>query len=293
MDARQPLSTARNHLWTPRLSLTSCVRGVMTRSTIGVDLSPVQRFNYFPATPLCCITWLFTGRSEKVIASGFPVPADAPRRPIPDGAIFGGPHERPSATWNPGPVHGMMVALMPDAVRLLTGIDPAQWLDKIAEVREVLPADWIAMCDAVQHAADDHTRVQLIQDFLDPRWQAARPTTPTSAARYLDWAQGLAVRAALSAPGRSLRQIERRIKEWAGQPMRELVGVGRAERAFFAALTAEREGRVDWADIAAQGGYADQSHLCRVSRRITGFSPEALRRRISEDEAFWAYRVWA
>ena len=46
------------------------------------------------------------------------------------------------------------------------------------------------------------------------------------------------------------------------------------------------------ADIAADEGYADQSHLCRVSRRITGFSPEALRVRIAEDEAFWAYRLW-
>ena len=170
------------------------------------------------------------------------------------------------------------------------GLD--KWLDKIADVRDVLPADWIALCDTVQQAADDDIRVQLIQDFLEPRWQAARPATPMGAARYLDWAQGLAMRAALSAPGRSLRQTERRIKAWAGQPMRELMGIGRAERAFFAALTAERKGRVDWADIAAQEGYADQSHLVRATRRVTGFSPEALRRRISEDEAFWVYRLW-
>jgi len=292
MYAREPLSTAQDQLWPPRLSLTSCVRGVMVRNTMGTNLSPAERFNYFPATPLCSITWLFTGRSECVTADEFPVSLDAPRRPLPEGPLFGGPHERPSVSWNPGPAHGMMLMLMPDALRLLTGIDPSRWLDTLTSVRDVLPADWVALCDTVQQAADDPTRVQLIQDFLEPRWQAARPTTPLSAARYLDWAQGLAMRAALSAPGRSLRQVERRIKQWAGQPMRELLGVGRAERAFFAAMTAERQGRVDWADIAAREGYADQSHLCRATRRITGFSPEALRRRISEDEAFWVYRIW-
>ena len=292
MYARQPLSTAENHLWTPRLSLASCIRAVMARSTIGADLSPAQRLNYFPASPLCGISWLFTGRSECVVDRRFPVELDAPRRELAGTMHFSGPHERPSATWNPGPAHGMMLMLMPDAVRLLTGIDPARWLDEIVDAREVLPADWIAMCDTVQHAADDTTRVQVIQDFLEPRWQAARPATPMNAGRYLDWAQGLAMRAALSAPGRSLRQTERRIKQWAGQPMRELLGAGRAERAFFAALTADREGHVDWAGIAAQEGYADQSHLCRVTRRITGFSPEALRGRIAEDESFWAYRLW-
>lgn len=291
MYARQPLSTAVNHLATPRLSLTSCVRGVMVRNTAGAHLSPAQRLNYFPATPLCHIGWLFNGRSEWVDGP-FPVSPDGPTRPIPKGVLFGGPRERPCVSLNPGPVHGMMLLLMPDAVRLLTGIDPAQWLDSFTDVREVLPPDWVAMCDSVQHAADDATRIRLIEDFLDPRWSAARPATPMNAGRYLDWAQGLAMRAAMSAPGRSLRQTERRIKQWAGQPMRELLGVGRAERAFFAALTADRAGHVDWAGIAADEGYADQSHLCRAVRRITGFSPEALRLRIAEDEAFWAYRMW-
>ena len=32
-----------------------------------------------------------------------------------------------------------------------------------------------------------------------------------------------------------------------------------------------------WADVAADTGYADQAHLCRVTRRIIGCSPKALR----------------
>lgn len=45
--------------------------------------------------------------------------------------------------------------------------------------------------------------------------------------------------------------------------------------------------------LADASGYADQSHLCREVRRVTGFSPEELYRRIQEDEGFWSYRLWA
>jgi len=110
--------------------------------------------------------------------------------------------------------------------------------------------------------------------------------------RLHDWARALAMRAAVSGVGRSLRQAERRVKGWTGLPMRELRGMGRAEQAFFRTVT-DGEGAVNWADIAADTGYADQSHLSRETRRITGFPPGELRRRIVEDESFWVYRIWA
>jgi AraC-like DNA-binding protein len=102
----------------------------------------------------------------------------------------------------------------------------------------------------------------------------------------------VAQRAATSGPGRSLRQLERRIKRHTGLPMRELRVLSRAEQAFFEARSAQDQARLSWTDVASDVGYADQSHLCRETRRVTGFTPEDLRRRIAEDEAFWAYRLW-
>ena len=286
MPIDAPVSNAVNRLWLPRLSLTACVRGVMARDTCGVDLSEAQRYNHFPATPLCSITWWLTGESLRFD------PADplGPRWPLPARTAFAGPHNHPTASWNPGPVHGMMVVLLPDALHHLFGLDTSRWVNQIVDAAEVLPPDWLAMCEAVHHAVDDDARVRLIEEFLDPLWQAARPAQAGSGQRYGDWAQGLALRAATSGPGRSLRQMERRIKQWTGQPMRELRGMARAERAFFDAIAAAPE--PNWSDLAASGGYADQSHLCRETRRVTGFSPGELSKRILEDEAFWAYRVW-
>jgi AraC-like DNA-binding protein len=289
--ALPPLSDAVSRLWLPRPSLTSCMRAVMGRNTLNVVLTDEQRWNRFPATPLCSLNWWFAGSSE-LLMEGHPVHLDSPRHSLTPTMMFGGPFNRPSTSWNPGPAHGLMLMLQPDAMHLMTGIEPSAWLNRLVDVRDVLPAPWVAMCEAVASAPDDDARVTLLQDWLDPVWQAARPRLALDAHRYNDWAQGLIQRAATSATGRSLRQVERRIKQWTGQPMRELRGIGRAEKLFFDALASAKDDSLNWVDVATENGYADQSHLCRATRRITGVSPEELRRRIAGDEAFWAYRLW-
>lgn len=287
------LSAALTRLWLPRASLTSCLRGVMSRSTLGVALPPAQRFNHFPASPLCSISWWFQGESE-LLAPGAAATLDAPRSThLPARILFSGPHTLPSVSWNPGEVHGMMLLILPDALHRMTGIDIAPWVNRHADPREALPTDWWPVCEAVLAAPDDDTRVERLQDFLDPLWQAARPRQPLQGHRYQDWAQALALRAATSGTGRSLRQVERRIKQWAGLPLRELRGVGRSEQAFFRGLAAAEAGEPPrWTDVAQASGYADQSHLCRETRRITGFTPDDLYRRITEEESFWSYRIW-
>lgn len=282
-------------LWLPRASLSACLRAVMVRNTLGTALRDDQRLNHFPATPLCSLSWWFTGCSYLLESSspGQMGRCTDPRRPLPGRWIFGGPFTRPVSSWCPGPVHGMMVLFLPDALHALTGLEPARFTDQLVDAADVLPPDWLAMCEQVQEAPDDARRMALLEDFLEPRWQACRPGRSLQAHRYADWVQHLTQRAAVSGPGRSLRQLERRVKRWAGLPLRELRGMARSEQAFFDAITAKVEtGSIRWADVAADNGYADQSHLCRTTRRITGFSPEALREGIETEEAFWAYRVW-
>jgi len=286
----------RSRLVLPRPGLASCVRGIFVRDTRGAVLDDAQRFNHFPAAPLCSLTWWFAGHAE-VLPPGAPCDLSIPRERMAPVPTLAGPHTRPLVSWNPSSGHAMMVMLLPDALHRLTGLTMADWVNRWAAADTVLPPDWQALCAAVQTAPDDNTRLTLLQDFLEPRWAAVRPTRPLGAHRYLDWAQSLAMHAATSAPGRSLRQVERRIKRWSGLPLRELRGLGRAEQAYFAALShaqqqAASPASPNWAALADEQGYADQSHLCRETRRITGLSPDELYRRIREDESFWAYRVW-
>jgi AraC-like DNA-binding protein len=282
-------------LWLPRATLTACLRGVMVRNTLGHSLTDVQRINHFPASPLCSLNWWFAGSSVMLEASrpGQMATHSDPHHPLQGRWVLGGPQTRPTSSWCPGPVHAMMVMFMPDALHAMTGLEPAGISDRVVDAATVLPPEWLAMCQQVQDASDDAQRLEVLEDFLEPRWLACRSEGPLLAHRYTDWVTHLAQRAAVSGPGRSLRQLERRVKRWAGLPLRELRGMARSEQAFFDAVAAHgQSGSIRWADVAADNGYADQSHMCRVTRRITGFSPEALREGIEKEEPFWAYRLW-
>ena len=272
-------------------ALAGCVRGLMVRDTRGVALSEAQRYNHFPATPLCSLVWCLDGEAHGLLP-GHPARADTPRLPMPAPVLFFGPFTGPRISHNPGPVRSLVLLLMPDALHALTGVPPADWVDRYAPLAEVLDADWQALGAAVLAEPDEARWLALIEDFLAPRWAVLRPAEAPAAQRYRDWTQALALRAATSAPGRSLRQVERRLRQWAGQPLRELQVLARSEQAFLQAMAASAEGPVRWADLAADTGFADQSHLGRVTRRLTGFAPQELRRRIAEEESFWPYRIW-
>jgi AraC-like DNA-binding protein len=281
-----------SRLWLPRPALATCVRAVLARDTLGAALNEAQRFDFLPASPLCALFWQIEGSTE-MLPVGAPALLSVPRQPLPGRIVFGGPVTTPMTYWHPDGTHGLMLILTPDAVHRLTGLAPADWVNRREDARKVLPPDWLPLCDAVLHAPDDAARVACIEDFLEPRWQAVRPSLPLRTHRYLDWAQSLAAHAALSGPGKSLRQVERRIKRWAGLPMRSLLGMGRTEMAFFDGMAkAAERGTPNWAELADASGYADQSHFCREVRRTTGFSPDELYRRIREDEGFWSYRLW-
>jgi len=85
----------------------------------------------------------------------------------------------------------------------------------------------------------------------------------------------------------------RRIKAWAGQPLRSLRRLSRVEQSVVEARVAGEIGPVPWAQVAASGGFADQAHLCREVREVTGHSPAELARKTHTDESYWVYRIWS
>ncbi len=282
-------------LWLPRASLTACFRAIVSRSTVGTSLDESQRYNHFPAYPGCSICWLFEG-SVELLEPGMPAHSSSPRREVTDRIYFCGPFTRPTITFNSPNVHGMMILMQPDAFSALTGKDSSEFLNRIVAADEVFDAPWREMFRAVQHAANDDSRVAIIQEFLQPHWAASRPKSFIGSHLLHDWFRGAAQYLAMSGLGRSLRQLERRFKRNTGLSMRELRSLSRSESAFYVAARESDHGRLGaprWAEVADEGGYADQSHMCRESRRITGFAPEELYRLMCTEESFWMYRLWA
>ncbi|MDO8042063.1 helix-turn-helix domain-containing protein [Janthinobacterium sp. SUN137] len=280
--------TPLTRLIAPRTALASCVRAFLVRDTTGcAPLPPAQRLNRFPAAPMCSIVWTVAGDVEAA-APGLSL-RDVRMPP----ALFGGPRSYPLVSYNPGPVHTFVVMFYPAALHALTGVSMDALLDQFRPLDALFDGEWLALSDAVLAAPDDAVRVRLVEDFLAPRWALARKSGDHPAGAVQDWVRRLAVQAASTGLASSARNIERRIKAWAGQPMRTLRRMRRAEQLFLDERGAILQGTASWSDVAASGGYADQAHFCRETREITGLSPTELARAMRDDESYWIYRVWS
>ncbi|WIV98078.1 helix-turn-helix domain-containing protein [Kinneretia aquatilis] len=278
-------------LLVPSLALSGCLRACLWRDTTRASgtLSEAQRESHFAATPLCGLTWTLQGGGWEVLEGGALLP-------IEHRALLGGPRSRPVHFRSDGGVRSFMVALQPEALHVLTGLDLSALLDRYVAIEQLLPGeDWRQLNTQMLAARDEQECMALLEAFFLPRWRALQQerTAAPERGRYRDWMQHLALRAIAGGHGASLRQMERRIKQWSGQSLRALRGISRAEATFFQVRREMEAGEVVWSALAQDAGYTDQAHLCRETRRVTGFSPEELRRRIDEEEAFWPYRIWA
>ncbi|WP_229632130.1 helix-turn-helix domain-containing protein [Pseudoduganella violaceinigra] len=255
------------------------------RSTIGCELPDEQRLNRYPASAFPTLFLQLAGQSVMV----------EPWRPemvCPEGGVLlSGIQQGPTASVNPGPAHFMMVLFFPDALHRLTGIDMNGLAGQFLPIDALLGAEWRELAAGMLAAASDEARVALLEEFLEPRWQAVRQGGPFDGAAG-DWVRRLGAQAAAAGIGRSARMAERRIREWAGQPLRRLRRAYRAEQSFLAARDEALKGKISLGDVAQRGGYSDQAHMSREAREISGLSPTEILRRGLEDETYWIYRIW-
>ncbi len=269
----------------PRRSLASCVRAIVVRNTVGCDLPDELRLNRYPATG-------FPGLFLQMAGESAMVEPWAPDMVCPQGGVLlSGGQTRPTASRNPGPAHFMSVLFFPEALHSLTGIDMSTIVDQFLPLEGLLDAQWRDLAQRMVAEPCDETRVAMLEDFLEPRWRAVRADSVFDG-MVGDWVRRLEGQAAAAGIGRSVRMAERRIREWAGQPLRRLRRSYRAEQSFLAAREAALKGKVSLGDIALAGGYSDQSHMSREAREISGLSPAEILRRGLEDETYWVYRIW-
>lgn len=281
-----PIS-ARLHL--PRPALGACVYMAVERDTRGRSLTDAQRFNHYPATPLPMVSWIFEGELHMVVEppSVSAPPALAPALPR---VVFSGPQRKPSASWSPGPVHALSVAFHSDALSRLLGISLEPYLDKIVPLQDLMGGALLNRFLQIGQS-DARKAFHQLEATLQPLWQGAQGGHALPTLR--GWVQSLVVRAAFTRPGAGLRQAQRRFKDWTGQSHRDLQLYVRTERAMVHATVQAQAGGTapDLALVAAEAGFADQSHLGREVRRVTGLPPGQLGELMRTHEAFWFYRL--
>ncbi len=267
----------------------TCIHLAIERDTRGLQLSDAQRFNYYPASPLPMMSWIFEGdlhMVEEPLTAGA-APSLAPALPR---LVISGPHRKPSASWSPGPVHALSVAIYPQAWSTLLGIPVEAALDRNVPVEAVTSAGMRALLAAIG-TPDGREPFERLEAALLPLWQDAPGSHGLRNMR--GWLQSMAVRAAFSKAGIGMRNVQRRIRAWTGQSHRDLQLYMRTERALVHASAGAFDAGTapSLASVAAAAGFADQSHLGREVRRVTGLSPARLAERMKTDEAFWFYRL--
>lgn len=272
----------------PSPALDACIMAGIERDTRGCALTDAERFNYFPATPLAVISWIFEGTLHMVDPPG-PNTQRALGPALPR-LVFSGPQRHPSASWFQGAVRVLSVGFYPEALSHLIGRSIGAYLDQNLPLEAVAPPALLQTCQAVLDTGGDDA-FAILEKRLQPLW--LRPSQACPTLSFSDWSQSMATSVAQSAAGQSLRQLQRRVRDRTGQSYRDLQRFIRVEEAFIRQIKAERSGTPNLAAIAADAGFADQSHMGREIRKVTGLSPGRLGERMASDETFWYYRLVA
>lgn len=277
----------RSRLLLPGAALGACIFAGAERDTRGSSLSDADRFNYYPATPMTVVSWIFEGTLHMVEAGGpGGEPALGPALPR---LVFSGPQSRPVTSWSPGPVHALSVAFLPEAMGHLLGARIDAFADQILPLEAVAPTGVLAACQSLFAVEASPGLLPRLEESLLPLWRG--PEASSGAPLMGDWIRSLLVRTAFSKAGSSVRQLQRRVKSWTGQSHRDLQLFARVEEVMVRAGEHRREASLDLAGLASHAGFADQSHMGREVRRVTGLSPARLDELIARSEAFWFYRL--
>ncbi|CAO3379236.1 helix-turn-helix domain-containing protein [Azospirillum argentinense] len=282
-------SAASARLLPPRPALAACVFVGVERDTRGVALSDEQRFNHYPATPMSMISWIFDGALHMVEerrTGGRPVLGP----PLPR-LVLSGPQRRPVASWSPGSVHVLSVAFYPEALGRLSGIGTDSLVDRILPLEELVSGPLLDACQALLTSEAGAAAFHRLEDRLEPLWSGPRPCKTGRTPLMRDWLCSLALKATLSRTGRGVRQAQRRIKGWTGLSLRDLQLFARVEEVAVRVAQDREGGELNLAGLAGELGFADQSHMGREVRRLTGLSPGRLNGLIATHEAFWFYRL--
>lgn len=280
-------SPPRARLLLPHLDLASCIFSGVERDTRGASLSDAERFNYYPATPMALISWICEGELHMVEERG--PGSSATLGPALPRLVFSGPQSRPSASWSPGPVHALSVAFYPEAMRRLPGAGIEPFINRIVPLEEAASGPLLNACRLLLEKEKGADPFQHFEAMLKPLWRD--PQRSSAAPRMGDWVRSLTTRVAFSKAGVGMRQMQRRIKGWTGQSHRDLQLFARVEEVMIRAGEHRTENSLDLAGLAGEAGFADQSHMGREVRRVTGLSPARLNHLMAHDEAFWFYRL--
>lgn len=192
-------------------------------------------------------------------------------------ALVGGLHTTPALIDASRPQEGLQYGLTPLGARVLLGVPGGELRDRVVDLTDVLGPPAVRLVDRLRAAAGWEERFALLDAALldrltHARWGSAPggssvPPEVAEAWRVILATDGAVPVAAVAAHvGWGRRHLAERFRHATGLTPKEAARVARFER--VGRLLRAR--RLPLAQLAVECGYADQPHLAREWRALTG-----------------------
>lgn len=158
--------------------------------------------------------------------------------------------------------------LLPGQARALLGVPAGELTDRIVALEDLWGGSEWEPCD----------RIECVESALLRRLKSSQPRNNASLSirSIADEVVGsgglIRVEDLACAAGVSRQHLTRVFQESVGVTPKLY---GRLARFQLALRSVARNGRAEWAQVAAATGYADQSHLIADFRQFSGYTPEA------------------
>jgi len=185
-----------------------------------------------------------------------------------DGGLqIAGPDARPYPVRMRAGAESAGLRFAPGAAPTVLGIPAHELLDRRVPFEDVWPAaEARRAAERITDAPDHGVALETLAVELVGR---AEPTDPLIGALVAQAGAGSPVAAMAARAGLSQRQLLRRCLPAFGYGPKTLARILRAQRALALARSARSPG---FAEVAVAAGYADQAHLSREIRALTGQS---------------------
>lgn len=198
---------------------------------------------------------------------------DTPRRCLrSSGSVLGGPQLASQVIDTAEQIRVMGVVFRPGGAGALTGEDMSALAGRDVDLADLFGLHATSLRQRLLETPRPDDRLTLLERWLHARMH--RPSLDPCVAHALDWLARTPRAARIGVLIRETGMSERRL----GRLFRRQVGYGPKSHARllrFRAVVAQAHGRaqVDWAGVAADGGYCDQAHLAHEFRRFAGVTP--------------------
>lgn len=195
-------------------------------------------------------------------------------------SVLSGLHLSPASIHHNGHQRGIQVGLTPAGARALLGMPPAALCHELVELDDLDgPAGVMSplrhLPERVHGTSNWHERLRLTHDALlsclAHPWPPGPRTEVGRAVFSLD--RGTPVQVVAEEVGWSRRHLAAQFRTELGLGPKEYQRVARFQVSHRRLLADARRGRPSLARVAADAGYADQSHLTREWAQLAGCSP--------------------